>query len=160
ATGFALNLLDPQNNGAAGEVPILIHHAKSGRTVAISGQGVAPRAATLEWFRERNIKLIPGDGLLPATVPAAVDTWVTALAEFGTLSLGEVIAPALDLAENGFPVYHTFRDAIAGLEARFREEWPSSAAVYLPEGRVPEWGERFRNPEWAATFRKLVDEEK
>jgi gamma-glutamyltranspeptidase/glutathione hydrolase len=159
ATGFALNLLEPQSNGIAGEVPILIHHARSGRTVAISGQGIAPRAATIAWFTERGIRLIPGDGLLPATVPASVDTWITALAEFGTLTLGEVLAPTLDLAENGFPMYRGLRATIESRAQKFREQWPGSAAVYLPDGRVPEWGERFRQPEWAATFRQLVDAE-
>jgi gamma-glutamyltranspeptidase / glutathione hydrolase len=156
AAGFCLAVLEPQSNGIGGESPILIHHARSGRTVAVNGQGTAPRAATLEWFRERGISLIPGDGLLAATVPSQVDNWITALAEFGTLPLAAVLAPALELAREGFPVYHGLRRCVAASERRFREEWPGSAAVYLPDGRVPQWGDRLRNPEWAATFESLV----
>lgn len=156
AMGFCLAVLEPQSNGIGGESPILIHHARSGRTVAVNGQGVAPAAATLAWFQERGIGLIPGDGLLGATVPSQVENWITALEEFGTLSLAEVLAPALELAEEGYPVYHQLRRAIQANERRYREEWPGSAAIYLPEGRVPEWGELLRNPDWAQTFGGLA----
>src|ERR687886_636820 len=76
AAGFALAVLEPHNCGIAGEVPMLIHHA---RTVSLSGQGTAPVAMTIDWFDARGIRLIPGDGLLPATVPAAPDAYITAL---------------------------------------------------------------------------------
>ena len=158
ASGFCLAVLEPQSNGIGGESPMLIHHARSGRTVAINGQGVAPRAATVDWFREHNVSLIPGDGLLAATVPSQVSNWITALAEFGTLSLREVLSPAIDLARNGFPITHGLRRCIAASEARYREEWPGSAAVYLRDG-VPAWGDRLRNPEWADTFDELLDAE-
>src|SRR5579859_1964497 len=87
ATGFALALLKPQSVGIGGEVPILIHLAQQGRSVAINGQGWAPRAATIDWFRSRGIGLIPSDGFLPATVPAQFASWCTALLQFGTASL-------------------------------------------------------------------------
>jgi len=111
-------------------------------------------------MRELRVGVSPGDGLLPATVPSQVDNWITALAEFGTLPLEPVLAPALELAREGFPVYHGLRRAIAANQARFREEWPGSAAVYLPGGEVPGWGDRLRNPEWAATFALLVRAER
>src|SRR5437764_12738885 len=76
AAGFALNVLEPHNCGIAGEAPVLIHHARSGRTVSLSGQGTAPAAMTLDWFRTQGIRLIPGDGLLGATLPAAADVWI------------------------------------------------------------------------------------
>src|SRR5207248_5865947 len=81
AAGFALALLEPHNNGLGGESPILIYHARSRRVAAINGQGVAPRAATIDWFAKQGISLIPGDGLLAATVPSQVDNWITALSE-------------------------------------------------------------------------------
>jgi gamma-glutamyltranspeptidase/glutathione hydrolase len=160
AMGFCLAVLEPHLNGIGGESPILIHHAKSGRTVAVSGQGVAPQAATINWFRSQDISLIPGDGLLPATVPSQVSNWMTTLAEFGTLSLSAVLSPAIELAREGFAMYHGLRRCIEANQERYREEWPGSAAVYLPEGRVPEWGDRFRNPRWADTFEALVRAEK
>ncbi|MCL5996228.1 MAG: gamma-glutamyltransferase, partial [Chloroflexi bacterium] len=82
---FALNLLEPQNNGTGGEVPTLIHSAKERKTYAVSGMGWSPQAFTIEWCRENGIDLIPGDGYLPACVPSVVDTWAVALARFGTM---------------------------------------------------------------------------
>ncbi|HEU4753414.1 MAG TPA: gamma-glutamyltransferase, partial [Armatimonadota bacterium] len=160
AMGFCLAVLEPHLNGIAGESPILIHHARSGRTVAISGQGTAPAAATIDWFRARGISLIPGDGLTAATVPSQVANWITALAEFGTLPLEPVLAPALDLARDGFAMYHGLRRCIEANRQRFTEEWPATGALYLPEGRVPRWGDRFRNPRWAETMSGLVRAER
>jgi gamma-glutamyltranspeptidase/glutathione hydrolase len=160
AAGFALTVLEPHNCGIAGETPMLIHHARSGRTVAVSGQGTAPAAMTLEALRERGIRLIPGDGLLGATVPAAPDAWITALEQFGTLPLAQVLAPALELAEEGFAVNPAVCRAIAGSEIQFREEWPGSAAVWLPEGRVPEPGQRVRQSDWARSMRQLLTAER
>ena len=102
AAGFAVALLKPQSVGIGGEAPILIHLADQHRTVAINGQGWAPRAATIDWFRSRGISLIPSDGFLPATVPAQFASWCTALQHFGTASLADVLGPAVDLAEGGF----------------------------------------------------------
>jgi gamma-glutamyltranspeptidase/glutathione hydrolase len=159
ASGLALNILEPQNCGIGGEVPILVHSAKEGKVFAISGQGWIGQAATIEWFRHAGIDPVPGDGFLPATVPAAFGTWAFALMKFGTLTLKDVLEPAIELTESGFPMYPSLRNAIAGLAKRFREEWPSSAAVYLPNNRVPAVGEVLKNPDWAATMKKVVDVE-
>lgn len=160
AMGFCLAVLEPHITGIGGESPILIHHARTGRTVAINGQGTAPAAATIERFRSLGVSLIPGDGLLATTVPSQVANWITALAEFGTLSLERVLAPALELARDGFPLYHGLRRCIVANEVRYREEWPGSAELYLPEGRVPEWGDWMRNPRWAETFEGVVRAER
>lgn len=159
AAGFALNVLKPQSNGIAGEAPVLLWLADQQRAVAINGQGCAPRRATIRWFREQGIELIPGDGLLPATVPAAYGAWVTALMIGGRLRLRDVLEPAIELAESGFPVYPALRAVIQRQAERFRTEWPSSAEVYLPGGRVPELGEVFRQTDWANTFKQAIDVE-
>lgn len=157
AAGFALALLKPQSVGIGGEVPILIHLGRQGRSVAINGQGWAPRAATIDWFRSHGIKLIPSDGFLPATVPAQFGSWCTALLQFGTASLADVLGPAVELAENGFPVYTALRNGIARVAERYRREWPTSAALYLPDGRVPVEGELLRNRDWARTLKGAID---
>jgi gamma-glutamyltranspeptidase/glutathione hydrolase len=157
ASGFALNLLEPQNNGLGGEVPILIHSAKDGKVVSISGQGFAPKAATVDWFREAKVDLIPGDGFLPATVPAAFGSWAFALMRYGTLTLKDVLEPVIAYAESGFPVYGSLSGALSRLSTRFKEEWPSSAEAYLPRGRAPAVGEVLKNPDWAATLKKVVE---
>lgn len=157
AAGFALALLKPQSVGIGGEGPILIHLAKEGRSVAVTGQGWAPRAATIDWFSSRGISLIPSDGFLPATVPAQFAAWCTALQHFGTASLADVLGPAVEMAESGFPMYSALRNGVARVADRFLTEWPSSAAVYLPGGRLPEEGELVRNPDWARTLKGAID---
>ena len=159
AMGFCLAVLEPQSNGIGGESPMLIHHAASGRTVSINGQGVAPRAATIDWFRQQGIDMIPGDGLLAATVPSQTSNWLLALQEFGTMTAGQILAPALDLAENGFAMTHGLRRCIDANQKRYQEEWPSSAAVYLKNGGAPDWGDRHRNADWAETFKALAQAE-
>jgi gamma-glutamyltranspeptidase/glutathione hydrolase len=160
ASGFALNVLEPQNCGIGGEVPILIYSAKEGKPFAVCGQGWVGKAATVDWFLKAKIDPIPGDGFLPATVPAAFGTWAFALMRFGTLTLKDVLEAAIDYTESGFPVYPSLQNALAGkLERRFRDEWPSSAAIYLPGGRVPAVGDVLKNPDWAATLKKAVDVE-
>lgn len=159
ASGFALNVLEPQNCGIGGEVPILVYSAKEGKVFAISGQGWIGRAATVDWFLKAGIDPIPGDGFLPATVPAAFGSWAFALMKFGTLTLKDVLEPAIEYTESGFPMYPSLRNAIAGLAKRFREEWPSSAAIYLPNNRVPGVGEVLKNSDSAATLKKVVDVE-
>src|SRR5438132_7902554 len=157
AAGFALALLKPQSVGIGGEVPILIHLAEQGRSVAINGQGWAPRAATIDWFRTHGIRLIPSDGFLPATVPAQFASWCTALLNFGTASLADVLGPSVELAEHGFPVYAALRNAVARVAERYQREWPTSAAIYLPNGRLPAEGDLLRNLDWARTLKGAID---
>src|SRR5262245_41525402 len=155
ASGLALNVLEPQSCGIGGEVPILVWSAREAKVFAVSGQGWVGKAATIDWFRNEKIDPIPGDGFLPATVPAAFGTWAFTLMRFGTLTLKDVLEPAIEYTESGFPMYPGLHAAVAELVKRFREEWPSSAAVYLPDNRVPAVGEVFKNPEWAATLKKV-----
>jgi gamma-glutamyltranspeptidase / glutathione hydrolase len=157
AAGFAVALLKPQSVGIGGEVPILIHLADQKRSVAINGQGWAPRAATIQWFRDHNVDLIPSDGFLPATVPAQFASWCTALQDFGTLSLAEVLGPAVDLAEGGFPIYSALRNGVLKVIERFKTEWPTSAALYLQNGQMPPDGTLHRNPEWARSLKGAID---
>jgi len=160
AVGFALAVLKPQDNGIAGECPILIYSAERGRVFAVNGNGVAPRTATIERFQQMGIELIPGDGFLPAAVPAMVDAYVTALAVFGTMPLAEVMAPALELARDGFPVYPALRDSIAGNLSRWGERYPSTLPVFAPGGGAPAVGDLLRQRDWAATMDLLVAAER
>ena len=160
AAGFALAVLKPQDNGIGGEAPILIYSAQHGRAFAINGNGAAPREATIERFRGMGIELIPDDGFLPAVVPAMVDAYVTALALFGALPLAEVMAPALELARDGFPVYPKLREAIASNLPRWKERYPSTLSIFAPGGRPPAVGGILAQPEWATTFELLVQAER
>ena len=110
---FCVNLLEPQSCGVGGEVPTLIYSAKEKKAFAISGMGWSPAAFTIDWCRKNGIDLIPGDGYLPACVPAVVDTWALALKRFGTFTFSQVLAPSIELAGNGFPVYEGLHASIA-----------------------------------------------
>jgi gamma-glutamyltranspeptidase/glutathione hydrolase len=157
AMGFALQVLEPTQNGPAGEVPILVYEAAADESWAISGQGPAPAAATLDAMRERGVTSIPPDGLLAITIPAALDAWCRLLERFGTRSLEDVLAPARGLASRGFPMYPFLRLILRFCEPRFRSEWPSSASVYTP---VREVGERQTNPALAEFFDGLIRAER
>ncbi|HWT80911.1 MAG TPA: gamma-glutamyltransferase, partial [Candidatus Methylomirabilis sp.] len=152
---FCLNLLEPQSNGIGGEVPTLIYSARERKAFAICGMGWSPKAFTIDWCRERGIDLIPGDGYLPACVPAVVDTWAIALARFGTMSFAQVLEPAIELAENGFPVYDGLHQSLTVNRKKFAELYPTSGEVYCPNGKVPQVGEIFRNPDWASALKLL-----
>ena len=157
---FCLNLLEPQSNGIGGEVPVLVYSATEKRSFAISGMGWSPAAFSTDWCRENGIDLIPGDGYLPACVPAVVDTWATAVGRFGTLTFSEILAPAIELAENGYPVYDRLHQALSDNATRFLERYPTTAEIYCPNGRVPEVGEVIRNPDFANMLKMMVVAEK
>jgi len=155
---FCLNLLEPQSNGIGGEVPPLIYSAKERKVFAISGVGWSPKGFMIEWCKKQGIDLIPGDGYLPACVPAVVGTWATAVARFGTMSFSQVLQPAIELAEKSFPVYEAvyeeavyerLHDSIAANVHKFTELYPTTGEIYCPGGRVPKAGEILRNPDWA-----------
>ncbi|MBO0683014.1 MAG: gamma-glutamyltransferase family protein [Candidatus Dormibacteraeota bacterium] len=156
-TGMVLEVVEPHLNGLGGEVPIILWSDRDRRVEVICGQGPAPRAATIDRFQELGVTSVPGTGPLAACVPGAFGGWMTLLRDFGTLRLRDVLEPAIGYAENGYPVVPRVSEAIAAVEALFREHWQSSAHVYL-SGGVPEPLSTFRNPDLAATYRRLLAE--
>ncbi len=152
---FCLNLLEPQNNGIGGEVPTLIYSAKEKQAFVICGMGWSPKAFTLDWCRDHGIDLVPGDGYLPACVPAVVDTWALALARFGTMRFAQVVQPAIELAESGFPVYDGLHASLTANLRKFTDLYPTTGEIYCPNGRVPEVGEILRNPDFAGTLKTM-----
>jgi gamma-glutamyltranspeptidase / glutathione hydrolase len=160
ATGFALAVLKPHQNSLGGECPILVYSPLSREVSAISGQGTAPGKADIGWFEKNNIASIPGDGFLGATVPGMFGAYCTALARFGRLALKDVLGPAIELAENGFPVYSQLREAISTNAKRFLEEWPTTAEIFLLEGKVPEIGYVLKQQALADTLKMLAATER
>src|SRR5690606_33284698 len=158
AAGFVLQIVEPHLNGPGGEVPILVWSETDRSLRVISGQGVAPEAATIEAVTGLGVDLMPGTGLLPATVPGAFGGWLRLLREWGTWSVADVLEPAITLAERGSPVLPRVAATIAGMAEEFRAEWPSSAEVWLPGNAVPAAGTRIRNPLLARTYRRAVTE--
>ena len=152
---ICLNLLEPQSCGIGGEVPTLVYSAKDRKTYAVSGMGWSPQEFSIDWCRDNGIDLIPGDGYLPMTVPAVVDTWALALSRFGTMSYAQVLQPAIRLAEDGFPVYQGLHNALASSRSKYMDLYPTTGEVYYPDGRVPEVGEVFRNPDFAEMLKTM-----
>ena len=158
AAGFVLSVVEPHLNGPAGDMALLFRPAGEDAPVVLSGQGPAPRAATIGRFRDLGLDLIPGDGLLPAAVPGSTDAWLVLLRDHGSLPLREVLRYAIEYAETGYPVVQPIAGAIARMRERFDRDWPGSAALYLRNGQAPAAGTWLRNPALAATYRRLLEE--
>ena len=172
ATLFAASVTELSHFGMGGEAPILIR-TKEGKVYSIAGVGTMPKAATADFFRNRQLKIgettfendgkglkgvLPNAGILPALVPGMVDAGLVALKEFGTKSFAEVIAPAIEHAD-GYVIDDMRARAFAN-SVEFFNLWPTSKAHFLPNGRAPRTGEIFRQPTLAATLRAMADAEK
>ncbi len=138
--------------GLGGEAPAIVFQAGNGKVTVVSGQGPAPGAARPAHFAAAGV--VPGNGPNGGTVPAVVDAMALTLQHFGTMSLAEVLAPAIELAD-GFPMYGALRDSLLA-NHRNTARWEWARRTYYPQGRVPEIGELFRQPALAATLRALV----
>jgi gamma-glutamyltranspeptidase/glutathione hydrolase len=154
AAGFVLQVVEPHLNGPGGDLPAVFWSAERGEALVLCAQGVSPRAATIERYRSLGHDLVPGTGLLAACVPGAVGGWLLLLEQFGTWPLADVLELAIGYAEHGYPVVPGITATIERVEPLLRE-WPGSAELYLP---APQPGSTFRNPQLAATWRRLLDE--
>lgn len=158
ASGFVLQVVEPHLVGPGGEVPIVFHSADTGKTEVLCGQGTAPAGATIAHYRAEGLEMIPGNGLLATVIPGAFDAWMLLLRDHGTMELSEVLAPAIDYAENGHPLLPRVADTITDLAGFFAKEWPTSAALFLPGGVAPSANKLFRNPQLAATWKRIIRE--
>src|SRR5206468_1669084 len=125
-----------------------------GEPLVLCAQGVSPAAATIEAFRARGHVLVPGTGLEAACVPGSFGGWLLLLEQFGTWPLADVLAFAIHYAEHGYTVVPGITATIERAEPLLRT-WPGSAELYLP---APRPGATMRNPQLAATWRRLLDE--
>jgi gamma-glutamyltranspeptidase / glutathione hydrolase len=157
AAGLTLQVVEPHMNGPGGDLPVLFWSERLDEARVLCAQGPAPAAATIARYKELGFELIPGAGPLAACVPGAFDGWMLLLRDFGTARLADVMAPAIGYAERGYPLVPDITAAIAEVEPLFREQWTSSADLYLAAG-VPRPGALFRNPVLAATYGRIVRE--
>jgi gamma-glutamyltranspeptidase/glutathione hydrolase len=167
AAGFAAAVIEPTASySLAAEGVGMIYHAASGDILALSGQGVAPQAATVSFFRQRGMDKIPtgpGDQAhLSFTVPGVVDAYLRLLEIYGTKTLGEVLEPAIDYAEHGFPMYEYMHRMLGIPETRLQFDLypPGGTAVFYPHGQVPPINSLFKQPQLGQTLRLLVQAEK
>ncbi|WP_102223547.1 gamma-glutamyltransferase family protein [Acidimangrovimonas sediminis] len=155
---FVLHVVEPHLNGPLGDLPALIWPAGEDVPTVICAQGVAPAGATIAHYRDQGLTMIPGSGLLATVVPGAFDGWMLMLRDHGRLPLREVLEPAIHYARHGHPLLPRVADTIAGLAGFFRDEWPTSAATWLPGGAAPGAEALFRNPDLADTWDRLLSE--
>jgi gamma-glutamyltranspeptidase/glutathione hydrolase len=146
-----------------GETQALIFNPKTGRVVALNALGVAPTGATPEFYKSKGYAYPPEYGPLSAVTPGTPGGLLTMLAEFGTMSLAEVLTPALGMAKNGYPMDKETAERIEKDKERIKG-WPYSRAVLLPHAgeafEAPRPGEVFRQPDLAATLAKLIEAER
>jgi gamma-glutamyltranspeptidase / glutathione hydrolase len=154
AAGLTLQVVEPHLNGPGGDLPALLWPAGRERPLVLCAQGPAPRAATIARYRdELGLALVPGTGPLAAVVPGAFGGWLGMLREHGTLPFPEVAKYAIHYAEHGYPVVPGIADAIRKVETLFRDEWTTSAEVYLP---IAEPDTLHHNQRLAETYRHLA----
>ena len=138
---------------------LLVYDARSKKVFSINAEGTAPRLATIDWYKKNQGGKIPvNEGLLSATVPGAVDAWYTLLERWGTMTFAQVLAPAIEIAEQGFPIGERLARGIAATKKLHNH--PTSVRLYFPGGEAPRPGEIFRNPDAARTLRRLVEAER
>ncbi|UWR35197.1 gamma-glutamyltransferase (plasmid) [Sulfitobacter sp. W027] len=157
AAGIALGVVQPDLVSFAGVAPIILYRAEDARVVSIDGVGVWPRAADVQTMQRNHGDHVP-EGLLRTIIPAAPASWIKALAEHGTRSFADVSSEALHAAREGFEVYPLFADFVASRAEKYAR-FPSTAAIFLPNGRPPQVGEVFRQSDLATTLQTLIDAE-
>jgi gamma-glutamyltranspeptidase/glutathione hydrolase len=154
AAGFTLQVVEPHLNGPGGDLPAILWPVARGEPMVLCAQGTAPRAATIERYRnELGLALVPGTGPLAAVVPGAFGGWLALLRDHGTMPLADVLGFAIDYAANGYPVVPRVAAGIRAVEQLFRNEWTTSADVYLSALDA----KLHRNPALAQTYRRLAE---
>lgn len=158
AAGIAIDILQTDKVNFGGVAPQIVYRAKDRKMTCIDGLGVWPMGITPDYFEKRHGGKIP-PGVERCVVPAAPDAWITSLANFGTMSFGDVAQYAIRFARDGFPMHPLMSEFIEKHQSSYKR-WPSSAKVFLPKGRVPQPGEIFVQADLARTLQYMVDEEK
>ncbi len=154
--GFVLQVVEPHLNGPLGDMPAIIYPAKERRARIVCGQGPAPAKATIARMKSFGLDVIPGSGLLAPCVPGATDAWLLMLRDYGTISLEEALQPAIELAGGGYPVVDHMTRTIDSVAALFRDEWITSAAIWLDHGTAPRPGRRWQNLAQANFYQSLI----
>ncbi len=159
AAQMVLSVVDPAMTGVGGDACILIYDAAAKRVVSINASGTAPKLATIDWFNSHAGGRIPvNDGLLSASLPTVIDACYVLLDRWGTMSFTDLLAPAIELAENGFPVSEYLVEYFVEHSAKL-SKYETTAKIFLPVGRTPKSGETLCNRDLARTLRKLVEAE-
>ena len=155
ATAAVLNVVEPMSTGIGGDMFAIVYMAKTRELAGLNGSGRSGYDASIDFFTAQGMKAIPTTGVHSVSVPGAVDGWETLLKKYGTMSLAQVLEPAIDYAEKGFPVSEviaaSWEQSVEKLKAH-----SDTASTYLVEGRAPRVGEIFVQPNLANSLRKIA----
>lgn len=158
AAQAVLSVVDAAANGVGSDAMLLVYDARSKEVLSIDASGWSPKLATIEWYKRNAEGKIPvNEGLLAASIPGVVDAWYILLDRWGTMSFAEVLAPAIELAGEGFPIGERMAGHISS--SKSLQKYPTSRKVYFPNGKAPKAGEIFQNPDLARTLKKQVEAE-
>ena len=156
ATNAMLGVVEPMSCGIGGDVFVIYWDAKTQKLYGLNGSGRSPYKLNRDEFKKKKLNFIPDEGPLGWSVPGCVDGWSTLHDRFGKQSMTDVLAPAIETAEGGFPVSEIIANSWAG-GVESLAKWPDSAKTYLVDGkRAPRVGELFRLPKLAETYRKIA----
>lgn len=156
ATAAVLAVVEPMMTGPGGDVFALVWIEAEQKLYGLNASGFSPASVTLDFFAEKELESIPTTGPYSVSVPGAVDGWITILEAHGSLSIDEVLAPAIAIAEEGFGVSEIIAGDWADKAAKHAEK-PAFADAFLIEGEAPAHGQIFRNPDLAKTYRAIAE---
>ncbi len=157
AANATIGLMEPTGNGIGGDLFAIIYMAKTGELLGLNSSGWSPKAMNIELLATKGIEEMPRRGIYSVTVPGVVAGWDALQGRLGNLPLSEILAPAIHYAENGFPL----SEVVAGGWGRSEEmlaSHPNSKATFLIDGRAPKAGEIFKNPDLAASLRRIAEQ--
>ena len=159
AATFTLQVVEPHLCGPGGDVPVIVYDKRRAKPEVICGQGPAPAGATIAHYRDKlGLDIIPGTGLLACCIPGTFETYAMILRDYGTMRLRDVLEPSIAYARNGHPLVERACATITTVKKMFLEHWPTSAAVYMPDGKVPVPMTLFRNLKHAETYERILKE--
>ena len=156
AANAVQGLMEPTGNGIGGDLFAIVWSAEDKKLFGLNASGRSPKSLPFEHFAKHEMDKIPSHGPLPVSVPGAVDGWYELHEKFGRLPMKDLLAPAIDYANDGFPVtqlvaYYWNRSV------PILEKFPGFRETYMPDGRAPQEGEIFRNPRLAKTLQAIAD---
>jgi gamma-glutamyltranspeptidase/glutathione hydrolase len=159
AANAVLAVMEPDMNGVGGDLFALYWDASTGKLTGLNASGPAPKALTPEFLNKVGFKIMPTEGIHSVTVPGAVDGWAKMHARYGKLAWKDLFQSAIAYAQQGFPVTEVIQEAWSDpvILKKVRAN-PESARVFLPEGRTPNVGEIFRNPDMGTTLRIIAEQ--
>lgn len=155
AANAVLTVVEPMMNGMGGDLFALVREAATGQVTGINASGWSPRRLTLDLLRQKGFTAMPQEGIFSVTVPGCVDGWEKLHRRFGKLPWPELFRPAIYYAEHGFPVTEWIHTYWSGAVDKLQKD-PEGVRIFLPGGRPPQVGERFRNPDLAKALRLVA----